>query len=296
MNKLKTAFNDDQDMLSILDDREKQKMIKNIMAKSNDNFLESLKVVFKGDDGDTPVKGKDYFTAEEVKEIVEKAAKLATPKKFEDYFTDSEIDFIVQEILRNFKKEMMPVKGVDYRDGRDGADGKNGRDGQDYRLSAIDKIEIAARVQPPTIKDEKLISLIKPLIPEAKASEVDEEKFARKIVDIIRKKKLLNMSDVNGSFSKDGIMYRIEELMHGGGGSSGGSITYSYDLSSQCNGSNKVFTVPSNTNFVQLSGTDAPQIYRPTTDYTGSGTTTLTLTAAVTAPSNGATLILLYVV
>lgn len=74
----------------------------------------------------------------------------------------------------------------------------------------------------------------------------------------------------------------------------GGSSIKVADLSSQCNGSNKVFTIPALTTIIGLTGTDAPIVYRPTTDFTAAGTT-LTLGTGVTAPSQGATLLLTYV-
>ncbi len=178
-----------------------------------------------------------------------------------------------------------PIKGVDYFDGKDAY----------VDIDAIVSV-ILSKIQPqeqtpiPTI--EEIIEAMPP------QKNIDEESLAKSIVTLIKKKKLLSSGDINGmqGFSRDGINYRFEELMHGGGGSGGGSITYSYDLSSQCNGVNKVFTVPSNTNFVLLTGTDAPIVYKLGTDYTGSGTVTLTLTSQVNAPSTGATLILTYIV
>lgn len=67
----------------------------------------------KGDKGDTPEKGKDYFTTEEVE---------------------------------SFKKEVTPVKGVDYKDGEDG---------KDYILTEEDKSKIAASIEVPVV--EKII-------------------------------------------------------------------------------------------------------------------------------------------
>lgn len=83
---------------------------------------------------------------------------------------------------------------------------------------------------------------------------------------------------------------------HGGHGGGGGDTVITFDLSSQCTGANKVFVLPKFSKIVQLIGSDAPLIYRPNIDYTWlSGNTMLTLTAAVNAPSLGATLIALYV-
>lgn len=64
------------------------------------------------------------------------------------------------------------------------------------------------------------------------------------------------------------------------------------DLSSQCNGSNLVFTTPAIVSAISLLGSDFPIVYRPTIDYVISGTT-LTLTG-VPAPSSGATLLFEY--
>lgn len=80
----------------------------------------------------------------------------------------------------------------------------------------------------------------------------------------------------------------------GGGDSSSGSTIASYDLSDLLDGATKSFAVPANTQFLELKGSQFPFIYRKTTDFTGTGTTTLTLTAEVDAPQAGQTLILLY--
>ncbi len=72
-------------------------------------FIEDL----KGQDGYTPVKGKDYFTNEEIRQIIHQV----TPVKGQDYFTDREI--------ANFRKSVTPIKNIDYFDGKDGQDGKD---------------------------------------------------------------------------------------------------------------------------------------------------------------------------
>ncbi len=59
-------------------------------------------------DGKTPIKGKDYFTSAEIRQI----KKEITPKKGLHYFTKAEIERIT--------KEATPKKGVDYFDGKDG--------------------------------------------------------------------------------------------------------------------------------------------------------------------------------
>jgi len=65
------------------------------------------------------------------------------------------------------------------------------------------------------------------------------------------------------------------------------------DLSSLLDGVTKTFSVPKR-RFVALMYSSAPFIYRPTVDYTGDGTGTLTLTSEVSAPETGQSLILLH--
>ena len=67
----------------------------------------------------------------------------------------------------------------------------------------------------------------------------------------------------------------------------------SYDLSSQLNGVAKSFQVPRHRVAIMLVGTQAPLIYRPTTDYT-TANVTLTLTSEVLAPATGQSLIFMY--
>lgn len=74
------------------------------------NFMEAIKGE-KGEKGDSPVLGKDYFTEEDKKELaklVEAQIRIPedgrTPVKGQDYFTQEEIDDITDEIL-----ELIPV-------------------------------------------------------------------------------------------------------------------------------------------------------------------------------------------
>jgi len=179
--------------------------------------------------------------------------------------------------------------------------GSPGIDGKDFVPTEQDLQKIANKVRVPVA--EKVIEkteVIKeqPIVTEKLIEkDIDEEKLFNEFVKFLKKKKPLSTQDINGmqGFSKDGINYRFEELMHGGGSSSGTvSLTYSVDLSGQVDSVNKVFTVPANDAFILLTGTDAPFVYRPVVDYTGTGTTTLTLDAGVNAPSLGSTLILTY--
>lgn len=77
----------------------------------------------------------------------------------------------------------------------------------------------------------------------------------------------------------------------------GGTMFKREDLSSQCDGATKVFTLSGSyeSDSVQLYSTQFPLIYRPVIDFTESGSKEITLTAEVSAPEVGQTLIATYV-
>lgn len=82
---------------------------------------------------------------------------------------------------------------------------------------------------------------------------------------------------------------QVKSSMRGGGD----SVQVS-DLTTQTDGTTKTFTIPVHSKAIALLGTQFPVIYRPTTDWSSSGTT-LTLTSEVGAPQAGQTLLFLYV-
>ncbi len=76
----------------------------------------------------------------------------------------------------------------------------------------------------------------------------------------------------------------------------GGFSVSAYDLSSKLDGVTKSFTLPSNNGIALITGSAAPFIFRPTVDFTGANTTTLTFDAAIdafTSLAAGQTLIVL---
>ncbi len=91
--------------------------------------------VFKGNDGYTPIKGKDYFTAAEQAAFL----KAVTPVKGRDYFEGKEGAM--------GPKGPKPLAGVDYPIPTDGKDGKPGRDGAAGRDGSPDTpLEIARKL------------------------------------------------------------------------------------------------------------------------------------------------------
>lgn len=169
----------------------------------------------KGEDGYTPVKGKDYFTPDEIKELI----KICTPKKGKDYFTEKE--------LTNIVKICTPKKGVDYYEGYDGKDGEDGKDGVDgktpvkgkdyFTKDEIDELteKIAERVQK-GIKVEKL--------PEFK-------NIAREVL------KHIKIEDIAGY---DRLVFNKKDQRWGGHGGKMLEVLATGTI----NGINTVFTIP----------------------------------------------------
>ena len=79
-------------------------------------------ITLKGEKGDTPEKGKDYFTDEDITEIKNGIKDEVTPEKGKDYFTDEEV--------KSFLNKITPIKGKDYFDGEQGPQGPEGKQGK----------------------------------------------------------------------------------------------------------------------------------------------------------------------
>ena len=87
-------------------------------------------------------------------------------------------------------------------------------------------------------------------------------------------------------------------LVVGSGGSGGGHIVKSYDLSDSLNGATKVFTMPAFWRIIAVNLSSFPNALRATTDYTSdAGAHTLTFTDAIdvgTSLATGQTCIVIY--
>lgn len=196
----------------------------------------------KGDDGHTPIKGKDYFTNQEIEEI---------------------------------KEAVRPIKGRDYRDG------------EDYVITDEDRKEIADQIDVPIV--EKVVEIKEPIITEVAKYE-EPEAIAEKLNTLTEK---VDMKVIRGLDKWLNSIKKLVKDKNGSGG--GGDIVEYYDLTSQCNGATKTFTVPSNRKIIGVFGTQFPINLRPGIDWTGSGTNTLTLTSEVSAPETGQTLWIIYI-
>lgn len=202
-------------------------------------------------------------------------------------------------------------RGLEGAAGKDGKDGTNGKDGIAGKDAVFDKpllkriATMAAKLVKIEIpKQEKIeIEDIVSVVLAEVEGKIPHERLARVEKDLVevrnRSMRPYDPSPGNARGGGDTVVagsgVTITETINGNkqiSVISGGGVL-SVDLSAQCNGSNKVFTVPSGTP-ISLIGSDAPIIYRPIVDYVVAGTT-LTIASNVPAPSNGATLIYTYV-
>lgn len=127
-----------------------------------------------------------------------------------------------------------------------------------------------------------IIDMIRPLIPVPKDGDpgkdatVDEDRIVSQLISRLQKEKPLDISHIRNAqtFIKDGVKYKVEELMRGAGGSSGsGSFTYNEVVS----GSGTAWTLvaaPIN-NSLRLFANG--QRLTPTIDYSLSGSSITTV-------------------
>lgn len=139
----------------------------------------------RGEDGYTPIKGKDYFTKEELGQIL-------------TYLKDK---YITAEIL----EKSTPIKGVHYRDGKDGQDGKPGEKGDPGEIGPEGKPGKDGSPDSPMAIVSKLNTLSRVL-----KSDVIDGLITKKDLQFIDKK----ISD--GMARVDGRIKLIDQRWHGG--------------------------------------------------------------------------------
>jgi hypothetical protein len=112
---------------------------------------------------------------------------------------------------------------------------------------------------------------------------IDEKAFMNRLLGRIKNEQLLDLSHIKGAqgFIKDGVKYKFEELMHGGGGkSSSGSAPTT--PSGTINGSNITFTATTQPTIVFTEGGSFTNGFGVT--ITGSGSAYTIVFAAGLAP------------
>jgi hypothetical protein len=120
--EVSTKTDEESKILSKIVENTNKKEVQKVEIESKNNDLAGkFFSLLKGQKGDTPVKGKDYFTKEEINEIKEgirsNLKKEVSPTKGKDYFTQKEVDNIVNEVFSKIKVPKdgkTPIRGVDY--------------------------------------------------------------------------------------------------------------------------------------------------------------------------------------
>ncbi len=164
-------------------------------------------------------------------------------------------------------------KGDNGKDGKDGKNGTNGKDGKDGKDGSPDTLE----------QTKSKLSKLKDFI-------VDM------VVEVIIKEQRIDISHIrnaNPYRKKDRIDFS-DMRWHGAGSGGSGSNNKRDNLSSQCDGSNIVFTLSNNykSGTVQLWSSQFPIVFNPDTDFTETTANTITLVGIV--PETNQTLVAIY--
>jgi hypothetical protein len=258
-----------------------------LMSKLSDTVFKSI----RGVDAINPVKGKDYFTPQEIAQVIAYIeSRIRIPKDGVGHpgknGRDADEQAIIEAVIKAIRVPedgKTPIPGIDYP--------------TNAQIQALVYTEIAALFAlKPKGKDGITKEEVDQLVGKIQ-QKIDFAEHAKEIARALETLKGTHRLDYNSLKNTPTTSGARTHTLHRGGGATGTvSSPMYYDLSSLTDGATKIFTIPTNTRVVWVGGTDVPGgQYRQTTDYTGSGTTTLTLTSEVVAPSQGATLHLIYV-
>lgn len=210
--KLKRAFQNDPEMLQTLERREQTELLQSL-AEERAESQTSTKMVkieyLKGEKGDPFV--YDDLTEEQKAEL--KGEKGDKPEKGTDYFTDEEINDIAEYIKEKIKEEVRPIKGVDYDDGMDADEDRIVK----AVLSKFPTVQdIVSQIKPAETEKldrNALITEIIEKLPKPMTFSVEE------VVKEIKLKKLLELRDIRGArLDSPSRINMNDQRWHGGGG------------------------------------------------------------------------------
>ena len=240
------------------------------------------------------------FTREQVQSMIDERKRMKQNSEAKEVektleqamgdLTDSKMERHKKEILQALI-DATPKKGKHYFDGDKGADstvpgpeGPPGMNGRDADEEAVVRRVLAQIPIPENGKDgvsvdpEEVYLAIKEATKKLKAKDVGSMSL-KEIQSFIK----IEITNVKNNFES-----RISNLRdtvmrnYGGHGGSGGGVTpLAYNIGPFLDGATSIFTIPANSAIIQISSSSAPFQFDPAVDYTGSGTTTLTFTAAV---------------
>jgi len=240
----------------------------------------------KGDAGYTPKKGIDYMTKGEIIAIANEVLSYARPVKGRDYMTAIDREELIELVIERIEVPedgKTPKAGIDYPT-------------HDQIIKTV-IAEVKKNIKPlgmtvGKIKDSEMSKNIKDKLATNEYLEI----IARGIEKLPLEKKL----DYNyGLKNQPGVKLYDSNKTKGAKrlGRGTGSDVKAYDISSSLNGVLKTFSIPSNTRILSVTSSSFPTTFRPTVDYTSTGST-ITFTSEVdagTTLASGQTLIIVYV-
>lgn len=125
--------------------------------------------------------------------------------------------------------------------------GDPGKDADPVDTNALVE-QIMSQLQVPTTEDIGQYVLSRMPVPEdgkpGDDAVIDEDAIINGIIERLKKDKILDLSHIKGAqtFIKDGVKYRFEELMHGGGSTGGSASIFTQTPDGLIDGSNKSYT------------------------------------------------------
>ncbi len=210
-NKLKKIFADDPEMLRLLESQDQTELMRAILKERarSDIEVKMTKIEYlKGDKGD-PLTWDDL--TDEQKAFL-KGEKGDTPEKGVDYFTEDEVRQVAEYVKKTVKEEVRPKKGIDYNDGKD-ADEKNIIKSVLEKMPSIE--DIASHVKLPElnrIDKELLFNEFLGRIPQPISISVED------VVKEIKQKRLIELRDIKGARLDRASINMNDQRWHGGGG------------------------------------------------------------------------------
>lgn len=257
------------------------------------------------------VKSANLATNITLKKILEKPQKEVQKVELVNHKQDKEVQK-VEVINHKEDKEVQKIEFVNKDAELAGAffsllKGKDGKDGRDGADAVVDEKKIIDTISKkiPKPKDGKdadeqeIIKSVLKQIPKPKDGSDGSPDTPDEIVEKINDaKKKIKAKQVEGLAELMRETHERDTMNQVGYSTGVGDISLLFfvqDLSSQCDGSNKTFTIPQNRMILSLSSTQFPLTYIPGTDFTVSGVSreTMTLTSQVGAPEAGQTLIVM---
>jgi len=232
-SNLKQLFHDNPEVLRLLEQKEQTKLLNKIAEATLREVSVKGASQIKGEKGDTPKKGVDYFTPAEIEAVSnyvkENLKDEVRPVKFKDYFTEEEIKF--------FLEYATPKKGFHYNDGADGKQGPRGEMGP-----ALDEEKVVGKILKRVIlpKEDEIIKSVIAQLPPVKVPTTAE------IIKEIKDKKLIEKKDVRGM-----RLDMDDQRWHGGGLS---KVSHDNTLTGDGTPANPLSVVSSSSGYQQPTG------------------------------------------